>query len=134
MFCHIGIDTLYAGIATHFCRSEKIHALEQALIDLENADDVECILNDFCTPMIDGGEFSLAKYLEQIDTCFSASTIEAILLNLENDGSDWAKQTIKVSFNVEFEIWMFFRLLILVLKFTIDNENGITDLFEIDIA
>lgn len=86
---------MYAGIATHFCRSDKIHALEQALINLENANEVERILNDFCPPV--DGEFSLAKYLEQIDACFSASSIEEILLNLENDGSDWAKQTTKVS-------------------------------------
>lgn len=91
-----GIDTLYAGIATHFCHSEKLHALEKALIDLENVKEVERVLNEFCET--GDGEFSLAKYLQQIDTCFSASTIEEILLNLENDGSDWAKQTIKVSF------------------------------------
>lgn len=86
---------MYAGIATHFCPSDKIQALEQALINLENANEIERVLNDFCPPM--DGEFSLAKYLEQIDTCFSASTIEEILLNLNSDGSDWAKQTIKVS-------------------------------------
>lgn len=86
---------MHAGIATHFCRSEKIHALEQALINLEDSNEIEHVLDEFCPPV--DGELSFAKYLEQIDTCFSASSIEEILLNLESDGSDWAKQTIKVS-------------------------------------
>lgn len=87
---------MYAGIATHFCPSNKIEALEQALIDLENADEIERVLYEFCLHT-DDGDFSLAKYLKRIDACFSAPTIEEILCNLENDGSDWAKQTIKVS-------------------------------------
>lgn len=102
---------MYAGIATHFCPSQKIPALEQALINSENGNEIEDVLNEFCPHV--NGEFSLAKYREQIDTCFSASTIEEILLNLENDGSDWALQTIRVSlfnvkFNYNFEIYKIF--------------------------
>lgn len=88
---------MYAGIATHFCLSNKIQALEQALINLENVHEIERVLNDFCTN--GNGEFSLAKYLKQIDACFSASTVEEILMNLDHDGSDWAMQTIKVSWH-----------------------------------
>lgn len=86
---------MHSGIATHFCPSDKLQALEQALINLENVDEIERVLNDFCPHV--AGEFSLAKYFKQINACFSASSIEEILLNLEMDGSDWAKQTIKVS-------------------------------------
>lgn len=122
---------MYAGIATHFCPSEKIQELEEALINLENPNEIERVLDNFCPPV--DGEFSLSKYLEQIDTCFSASTIEEILLNLENDGSDWAKQTIKVSLlNLKLRISaqnsfnLFFKFL--------DTKNCITDLFKINTA
>lgn len=86
---------MHAGIATHYCDSRKIGDLEQALIDLENVDGIEMVLNEYC-PKINS-TFSLAKHLDQINRCFSASTVEAILSNLEEDGSDWAKKTIQVS-------------------------------------
>lgn len=95
MFLFVGIDTLHAGIATHYCHSSKIRELEQALINLENMDDIDNLLNAFC-PKFES-EFSLARYLTQINKCFSASTIEGILCYLEKDDSNWAKQTIKVS-------------------------------------
>lgn len=90
----VGMDSLHGGIATHYCHSSKIRELEQALIKLENMADIDNVLNEFC-PKIQS-EFSLAKYLPQINKCFSASTIEGILSNLEKDGSDWAKRTVKV--------------------------------------
>lgn len=111
------------------------------MINLENTNEIERVLNDFCPPVVDG-EFSLAKYLEQIDTCFSASTIEEILLNLEIDGSDWARQTIKVSLLLEIGHllhlkYRFFQLkihLIFYFRNFVDYEHGIADLFEIDAA
>lgn len=86
---------MYAGIATHYCDSTKIDELEKALIALENVDDIENVLNEFC-PNIES-EFSLAKHMEQINKCFSASTVEGILNKLQEDGSEWAQQTIEVS-------------------------------------
>lgn len=85
---------MYGGIATHYCESGRIAELEQALINLENVNDIEHVLNTFC-PKNDL-EFSLAKYLPQINKCFNASTVEEILKNLEEDGTEWAKETIKV--------------------------------------
>lgn len=91
---NVGIDALYGGIATHYCDSSKILELEKALIDLDNANDVENVLNEFC-PKIQS-EFSFAKHLDRINRCFSAPTVEAILKNLEKDGTEWAIDTIKV--------------------------------------
>lgn len=85
---------MHGGIATHYCESSRISELEQALINLENVNDIECVLDKFC-PKTDL-EFSLAKYLPQINKCFSASTIEGILKNLEEEDTEWAKETIKV--------------------------------------
>lgn len=90
-----GIDVLHSGIATHYCESARIAELEQALLNLENPDDIHKVLNEFC-PKIKA-EFTFARHLDQINKCFDAPTIEGILRNLENDDTDWAKQTIQVS-------------------------------------
>ena len=89
-----GIDALHGGIATHYCESAQIPELEQALINLDNVNDIETVLNKFCPKT--NQEFSLAKYLPQINKCFNASTVEDILENLKEDGSEWAHDTIKV--------------------------------------
>lgn len=85
---------MHAGIATHYCESVKLAELEQALINLENIDDIGNVFNKFC-PKFDS-VFSLAACFEQINRCFDASAVEDILNNLEGDESEWAKQTIKV--------------------------------------
>jgi len=40
--------------------------------------------------------FSLQPVLEQINKNFSAGSVEGILENLQNDGSEWAKKTLEV--------------------------------------
>lgn len=89
-----GIDVLRAGIATHYCESSSIPALEHALLNLKTETEIEKVLNKFC-PVV-SGEFVLAKHLKQINKCFGASTVEGILKNLAKDNSEWAEQTIKV--------------------------------------
>lgn len=89
----VGIDVLHGGIATHYCESVRISQLEQALINLENVNDIEKVLDKYC-PKIEA-EFSLAKHLPLINKCFSSSTVEDILKNLEIDGSKFAKNTIQ---------------------------------------
>lgn len=73
----------------------RIPHLEKALISLENVNDIETVLDEYCMKI--ESEFSLAKHLPQINKCFNASTIEEILRNLEMDGTEWARQTIAVS-------------------------------------
>lgn len=91
----IGEDVWHAGIATHFCHSSKLPDIEKALLALKNPGEVERVLNQFCP--IPKSEFSLSKHLEQIKS-FSASSVEGIIKNLEEDNSKWAKQTIEVPF------------------------------------
>lgn len=85
---------LYAGIATHYCESSKIPELERALLQTKNPKEVDNVINDFC-PKIQL-PYSIAKNLDQINECFSASSMVEILDKLEKDGSEWAKKTIKV--------------------------------------
>lgn len=89
-----GQDVVHAGIATHFCDSEKIPELEYSLLHLNNPKNVDSVINDFC-PIVQS-EFSLAKHLDQINECFNASSVEEILRKLECDGSQWAMKTTKV--------------------------------------
>lgn len=128
-----GIDNLYAGIATHYCPSSKIGPLEQALIDLEDVNDIEAVLDHFCPKV--NAEFSLEKHFDQINKCFSASTVEEILKSLEDNGTDWARDTVKVSSFVFIcrnqpkflKIQRFYQV------FVADIEIGIAHQFEVSV-
>lgn len=85
---------MHAGIATHYCESGNIPALERALLETKNAKEVDRVVNEFC-PKIQL-PYSLADKLERINECFDGSSVVEILNKLEKDGSEWAKKTIKV--------------------------------------
>ncbi|XP_055587179.1 3-hydroxyisobutyryl-CoA hydrolase, mitochondrial isoform X1 [Uranotaenia lowii] len=87
-----GKDVLKAGVATHYVDSKDIEALQQALFATNNSTEVANVLEKFNVK--DNSEFVLAKHLKQINECFSGETIEAIISNLNKDGSDWAKSTL----------------------------------------
>ncbi|KAJ8911962.1 hypothetical protein NQ315_012773 [Exocentrus adspersus] len=89
-----GIDLLKAGIATHYCESNQLKDLEEALLNSSNEEDIKIILAKF--NKTDKSEFSLKSVLEKIDNCFSANTVEEILERLERDGSTWAEGTINL--------------------------------------
>lgn len=90
-----GKDVLKAGIATHYCRISRLNELESALLSIKNPNELDRILQRICTSD-DLSPLSFANHLEQINNCFNATTIEQILRNLENDGSEWAQKTIEV--------------------------------------
>lgn len=90
----LGQDVLHSGLATHYCDSSKIPELQQTLLNMKDANDIENVLERFCPKP--KSEFSLSKHLDQINKCFDAESIEEILENLKQDGSSWAKQTIRV--------------------------------------
>lgn len=89
-----GADTLKARIATHYCNSQKLPDLEKALIDAKDNQKVREIINKFSDPAPE--EFSLTPYMDKINKCFNASKVEEIFDNLEEDGSEWALNTIKL--------------------------------------
>lgn len=91
-----GKDVLNVGVATHYCDSSKIPEVENAILQLKNANDVDILLDKLCK-VDNTAEFSLSKHLDQINKCFAAPTIEGILANLEQDNSEWAQKTIQVS-------------------------------------
>ncbi|RZC40565.1 3-hydroxyisobutyryl-CoA hydrolase, mitochondrial, partial [Asbolus verrucosus] len=88
-----GADLLKAGIATHYIDSKNLEQLECDLLKCNNVKDINCALKNFSVK--DEKEFSLAPRMKQINHCFSADSVEAIMCRLENDGSEWASDTIK---------------------------------------
>lgn len=89
-----GSDVFKAGIATHYCESQNIESLEKALLNCESEQDIENTLSMFSTPTT--VEFSLAPYMNKINNCFDAATVEEIIAKLQKDGSDWASSTINL--------------------------------------
>lgn len=95
-----GADVLHAGIATHFCASEKLPELEKSLLDVSNNNEIDEVLKKYC-PRPDS-EFCLKPHLEQINQCFGVQSVEEILQQLERDNSEWAQKTIKVTFFISY--------------------------------
>ncbi|XP_076295788.1 3-hydroxyisobutyryl-CoA hydrolase [Lasioglossum baleicum] len=88
-----GMDVLLAGIATHFVASESISELKQDLLTTDSPD-VTTILNKYQLKNLDK-PFALAAYMNQINKCFSAPSVEEIIKRLEEEKSEWAEKTVK---------------------------------------
>lgn len=83
-------DAVKLGLVTHYIRSEHYDDIAAAMVE---ADPIDPILEDLNE---DPGEGELASLTPWIEQCFSASTVEEILLNLENlpeDAIEWGAQT-----------------------------------------
>lgn len=87
-------DVWSAGIATHYCMSERLADLEGALCTCRNDADVQAALRWHCEPESQRPTDALAAHKPNIDRCFAADTVEEILRNLETDGGDWAARTL----------------------------------------
>ena len=97
-------DCLMAGIATHVLESSACEEFKAAV--LESPADIENILNTFG---VDPGVPPLADVRGDIDHAFGGESVEAILVRLEGQGTDWSRaqlavlaskspQTLKVAF------------------------------------
>jgi len=88
-----GQDCVLAGIATHFCPSQQIPALLEALIHLPSGVTLEQdVLNTFTTKA-EGHMFSLSDKLPLIDDAFGKSSVEEIIDTLKKEGSPWSVKT-----------------------------------------
>ncbi|MDA0228946.1 MAG: enoyl-CoA hydratase/isomerase family protein [Proteobacteria bacterium] len=87
-------DALYLGLATHHVPSARMAEFEAALAaaDLSgNAKSaIDAVLGDFSA---DPGDAPLADRQADVDRCFAADSVEAILVNLAAEGSPWAEET-----------------------------------------
>ncbi|KAI8979530.1 ClpP/crotonase-like domain-containing protein [Mycotypha africana] len=83
-----GTDVLYAGIATHYIPSSRLHALESRLAELDNAnhDIVNAALEEFSGELQDEPRFSLSGEKRRIiDRCFKYDTVDEIIAALEKE-------------------------------------------------
>ncbi|XP_066150623.1 3-hydroxyisobutyryl-CoA hydrolase, mitochondrial-like [Euwallacea fornicatus] len=88
-----GADLFKAGIATHLTDSSNLEKIEEELLKTSNEHEIKSVLGKYHKDD-EKCKFSLDPYLEKIDACFSAPTVEEIYLRLEKDGSKWAAETI----------------------------------------
>lgn len=88
------MDVFHAGIATHYCNSSKISELEQKLLQSKYSQDIEGVINHFCSKL--QSEYGLLTNIDEINDCFDASSVEEIIIKLQKDNSDWARRTLKV--------------------------------------
>ncbi|KAF9351673.1 hypothetical protein BGX26_010368 [Mortierella sp. AD094] len=92
-----GIDTVFAGIATHYVPSERLTALEDRLSELEtdNHDVINMAIEDFVSEPKHGHKYVLSENREAIDRCFRFNTIEEIFAALEKENTPFGAETLK---------------------------------------
>tara|TARA_B100001142_G_scaffold273969_1_gene281716 strand:- start:871 stop:1815 length:945 start_codon:yes stop_codon:yes gene_type:complete len=85
-------DSLYLGIATHYVASNMIDELTQTLVDSEfNGDAVnqcENILEHYSS---NPGSAPIIEHIEEINRCFTVSSIEEIFEKLKSENTAWSK-------------------------------------------
>jgi|TARA_B100000315_G_scaffold241513_1_gene262468 enoyl-CoA hydratase len=91
----IGVaDALYLGLGSHHVPSRRMAEFEAALAaaDLSGGAEraIDGVLGEFSA---DPGEAPLAARQDEVDRCFAADSVEAILANLAAEGTVWAEQT-----------------------------------------
>ncbi|XP_058156481.1 3-hydroxyisobutyryl-CoA hydrolase, mitochondrial isoform X3 [Dasypus novemcinctus] len=95
-----GRDVQRAGIATHFVDSEKLGLLEEDLLALKSPskENIADVLETYHTKSkIDQDKpFILEEHMDKINRWFSANTVEQIIENLQQDGSSFALEQLKV--------------------------------------
>lgn len=87
-----GSDMFYVDVATHFCISSNLNALEKDI--LNSSSDLEMIFKKFSVKTLP--VFSYSSVMSKIDFCFSANSVEEILTRLDADPGEWAKKTSQI--------------------------------------
>lgn len=98
------IDTIYVGFGTHYVTPENMVALKEALCTMawdDNEDaktQVDAVIDAHTSEP--AGESELAPHREQIDRCFAHERIEDIIADLQQDGTDWAQETLNAMYGM----------------------------------
>lgn len=90
-------DAMAVGIATEYVPSEQIEELELTLSSADwSAGDAQTIIDDIVASFAqDAGEAAIAENFGVIDRCFGRDSVEEIVAALEDDGGDFAAETLK---------------------------------------
>ncbi|XP_035728304.1 3-hydroxyisobutyryl-CoA hydrolase, mitochondrial-like [Vespa mandarinia] len=89
-----GSDIVHSGIASHFVPSEKLEDLKNELLKSDNSN-IEEIINKYHVNT-SKNNFGLNQYIDIIENCFSAPTVEEILERLEKDNTKWSRKIIEI--------------------------------------
>ncbi len=81
-------DALWCGLATHYVPSQMLAPLHAALRDDPSP---ERVVPRFAA---ERPASRLAKQAASIERCFGAPSLDAALAALENDGGEWARETL----------------------------------------
>lgn len=88
-------DALYLGIGTQFVPSERMDALDAALLAGDFSGDARAaataIIDQFTG---DPGPAPIAEHRDAIDRCFAGASYEAIVEALEREGSEWSREVL----------------------------------------
>ena len=92
-----GLDSVYAGIGTHFIENENIELIIKKIIDTNNYNNefVDNVLNENAQ-VLKSNVSSLSKEVDNIAKHFSKDTLSEIFESLEKDKSEWANNTLEV--------------------------------------
>lgn len=94
-----GRDVHKAGIATHFVESTKIGDLEKELVELKSpsVDRLSELLACYHdqTTLDSEKPFVLEKHMADINRWFTSDTVEGIIRNLKEDGSEFAMKQVE---------------------------------------
>ncbi|XP_055902983.1 3-hydroxyisobutyryl-CoA hydrolase, mitochondrial-like [Eupeodes corollae] len=89
----MGEDIARVGLATHFCKSSQLPALEAELLNANHSNEVPKILNEFSLKL-EPKEEGISLLMAKINANFNVKTVEDIFKNLEKDDSEWALKTL----------------------------------------
>ncbi|XP_019624581.1 PREDICTED: 3-hydroxyisobutyryl-CoA hydrolase, mitochondrial-like isoform X2 [Branchiostoma belcheri] len=98
-----GREVYKAGVATHYVESNKLPALEEELMSLEekrsSAQKIDELLTKYHKEtkreMPSVPDFSLEPHMDKINSLFSGDSVEEIFEALMADGSEWAMQQLE---------------------------------------
>ena len=91
-----GADVLYAGLATHYVPSGRVDELVSVLSGADWSGDAHAVVDSALARFAhDPGTLYLATYRDAIDRCFQFDSVEEIFASLEDEGTDWAIDTLK---------------------------------------
>ncbi|KAG5496431.1 hypothetical protein JKF63_02733 [Porcisia hertigi] len=73
-----GADLVHLGLATHFVPSDKMSDLEQALVSMSKASDVEAVLNMYATPAAQLPPCTFAKSIPFLTEHFDIQAVTGV--------------------------------------------------------
>jgi len=96
-----GRDVYKAGVATRMVHSSQLVQVEQDLVNLDNPtrQDITDLLRKHhmnCQEGRDRDYLVLRDYEKYMARCFIADSVDDIFKNLETDGTEWAREVLKV--------------------------------------